>query len=500
MARLVLVAALALAVPAMGGELVLVTDPAWIPGRPLTIRVELRTPTGALDLRRWDATARLSSPTPGVELSVSEVALRNGIGSARVGVETRRGEVEPESMTLEARIGELGARRAIPRPIGLSPGNGPGPPPITGERVRWSGVLSTGSFSIPEGTTLELAPGTVVRMVGESTCATGFLSATLCGASIEVRGALEILGTADRPVMIRSAPAAPWGGIHHVGGGRSIYRHAILTGGGRTPPVGHTDRGAMIRVEGAGLELDHVMITDSDGLGIHAVDSRLGIRDTLIARTTLGIETERSALTVERSAIQETRSPDDADGLYLVETVEGRRSIIRSSVVAASDDDGIDTRDAEVRIEGSVLRDHRDKGLSVDRGSVRVIDTFVVDNRVGVAAKGLGTTGARVAIERCTLVGNEIGLEIPALVFSPRSRVSIEVDRSIVWDVDAIRAEGAEASVRIESSAVSERWPGDGNVFEQPTFVDAYGHDLRLAPDSAPPDIGVPDPPRASTP
>ena len=68
-----------------GPRLELLTRDSYLPGIPLLLRVELRSPDGSLHRERWNAVARLRLEGQGASISVDEVLLRNGIGSALAG-------------------------------------------------------------------------------------------------------------------------------------------------------------------------------------------------------------------------------------------------------------------------------------------------------------------------------------------------------------------------------------------------------------------------------
>src|SRR5262245_59481294 len=170
-----------------GWALRVLTTDGFMPGVPVVVRVEIRDAGGRCARDLWDATATLSADRPGVSLTPDRVLLRNGMGSALV-TATGSGDFQ-----LTATLGALSASRL------LSDRGAEARSSVSGELpgvvIEWSGVVEvTGTVSVPAGRVLRILPGTIVLVSGVAS-GTG-------GASMIIRGALESLGTADRPVTI----------------------------------------------------------------------------------------------------------------------------------------------------------------------------------------------------------------------------------------------------------------------------------------------------------
>ena len=107
---------------------------------------------------------------------------------------------------------------------------------------------------------------------------------------------------------------------------------------------------------------------------------------------------------------------DDADGIYIHDQLAGQQCVIRRSVIARMDDDGVDTLGSEIRIEDSIIRDCRDKGVSVYGGRTEIDRCLIVANNTApedptvasVAAKAYDGSDAVVDIDHAIIVTSKV--------------------------------------------------------------------------------------------
>ncbi|MBN2272384.1 MAG: CotH kinase family protein, partial [Sedimentisphaerales bacterium] len=490
------------------GPVRLIARDSYLPGIPMLVRVEAVGDDGRIDRDLWDGLATLSADdNPSIGLSVDEVRLYNGRGSELV---TFTGSGD---FTLTADIGGVKDSCFVTDLVGE---------PITvitqplSSSQTWDGIyyVTGGDFTIPAGVTLTLNPGTLVLIDGTST------PLSQSGVDIDVEGALNSLGTAERPVTITAAnPYAPWGEIHHVGG-TSTYQYTNITRAGHSPHIGHTDKGPAIRVAGATVTFNYTFITDIAGKTMYATDGSLEFRNCLFSRSVMGPEILGTDFLFEDGHIiemlgiyREDGVTNDDDGIYLQAAGEGKNIELTGSVVAVGNDDGIDTLDAVVTIEDVIVRDFDDKGISVYGGQATINRCLVVENNkrpedptvVSIGAKAHADGTAIVNMDHTTVVASEVALPTVDAGIQSNNKNG-ETSGSIFWNVtnciiDATnpvdcQSPYLESDIHISySDLFDEVWPGTGNIHSDPLFVSRSGHDYNLQAESPCIDAGDPSSP-----
>lgn len=483
-----------LAGPAPAPELRLMTRDSFWPGVPVLVRVEFHRPDGGLSRSPWEAEIEVTvdgeaPPAP------AELIVLNGRGSALVELPDR------ESVTLRVSHDGQSAERVLTRIDALTSTlveGGTLSPGLT----EWSGAVElTETLTVPEGATLRLLPGTLVRIAGVVTdedqpgdCSDPEDDAEDCGARLIVRGSLESLGTVGRPVTLTARePRAAWGEIFHDEAAPSVYRHTIITRGGNSPRGGHTNTGPLLRSEDSSIEFTDSTLGDSAGKILQAEDSALVFRDCLLTRAIMGPEIDGTSLEFTGNHILHMKGDDDNDGIYLHDQKDGQEIVLRDCVVADGDDDGIDTLRSEVTIENCLVRDYADKGISIFGDEVYVRGCLLIDNDIGLSAK---ETGAAPRLSHTTVVSESIGIEVNDKNDKPDLFIDFQVEHSIILGDDPVRTDYPVEDLKIRYSLVGEAWPGPGNFQGDPLFVDAASHDYRLAEGSPCIDAGDPEGPR----
>lgn len=459
---------------------------SYLPGVPVLVRVEITRADGAVDRDIWDANAILSvSGNPAVSLSTDRLALYNGLGSALVTF-TGRGDFE-----LTARVNGMEQTATLvdwtDLPVRTISGI------LRPSQANWSGVYHvTGDLTIPAGITLTLAPGTLVLLDGVASGSNG--------ADIDVQGSLQSLGTAAAPVTFTAyATGRNWGELHLAGAKPpSLFCYTEIMRAGRSPGAGHTGTGPAVRASNSAITFDHASLTDNAGKIMQAESgTALTFTSTLFSRSTMGPEITGTSLIFDNGWIIDMRNKDDADGIYIHDQGANRSCTLTGSVIAGTDDDGIDTLGSEIVVQDCIIRGCKDKAVSVLGGATTLLHCLLVGNNLApedptVASVGAKTTEgstAAVTIDHTTIVATQSPGRIDAGVQSNNKygvktgTVIYNVTNSIV---DATEPVSVQAPYRTSDMRVSHcdlvgmAWPGLGNLTADPQFIDAAHNDYRL--------------------
>ena len=465
------------------GIRLLVRD-SYLPGVPVLVRVEITKPDGAVDRDIWDANAVLSvSGNPAVGLSTDRLALYNGLGSALVTF-TGAGDFE-----LTARINGMEQTATLADGTGLAVRTVSG---VLRQSQTWSGVYHvTGDLTIPAGVTLTLAPGTLVLLDGVASGSNG--------ADIDVQGSIQSLGTAAAPVTFTAATTGrAWGELHFAGAQPSLLGYTEIMRAGQSPGAGHTGKGPAIRASHSTITFDHVSLTDNAGKIMQAESgTALTFTSTLFSRSVMGPEISGTSLVFDNSWIIDMRNKDDADGIYIHDQGANRSCTLTGSVIAGTDDDGIDTLGSDIIVQDCIIRGCKDKAVSVLGGATTLLHCLLVDNNLApedptvtsIGAKTTEGSTAAVTIDHTTIVATRSPGRIDAGMQSnnkygvKKGTVIYNVTNSIVDATEPanVQAPYLRSDMRISyCDLVGMAWPGLGNLTADPHFVDAAHNNYRL--------------------
>ena len=471
-------------------RLKLITPAAYLPQVPILVRVEALNSQGVTDRSLWNGEAILSASPAAVTLSTNRVRLRNGLGSVLVVVSGVEGD-----FTLTATLGSLTTSRSLATlanvPVTTAGGT------LAGTGTTWSGVVRvTSDVTVPAGHTLTIESNTLVIIDGVASGTTA--------NDLLVAGTIRSLGTEEYPVTITcSSPTLRWGQIRHNNAQPSLYRHTSITRAGRGTGEGHTGTTPVIRPTNSRLVFENCNLTDfaelSGGPGkiSFANGSDLTFVNCLFQRARMGPEIEGTALACTNTWIMDMNGPDDADGIYPHNQAAGQQVTFSGCVLAAGDDDGIDTLGAIVTVEDCILRDWASvvedaKAISVFNGATHIRRCLIVDSTVGVSAKWSGGGTTVVTINDSTITRNMTNVLAQRKDNAPGPFIDYRITNSIIWGGDAVQSDFAETNFTIRYSLLSETWPGEGNTVTDPMFVNELARDFHLRPYSPAIDAGSP--------
>jgi hypothetical protein len=444
--------------------------------------------TGQPDRSVWDADAILSETAEGITLSTNRLILRNGLGTALIAINGS------SNFDLTATVGPVQSTRSLhtvsSEPVMTVGGT------LSGTATTWSGVVNvTNDVTVPAGHTLTIESNTIVLVNGVTSGTTA--------PDLLVAGSIQSLGTETHPVAITcTSNNLRWGQIRHNNAQPSLYRYTFITRAGRAPGEGHTGTGPAVRPSNSRVVFENSVVSDTVGKIMQAGGSDLVMNDTVLARAVMGPEIGSTGLLCTNTYIMEMRSNDDGDGIYLHGS--GSRALVMSRCVIAGltglTDDGIDTLDADVTIEDSIIRDwfhpsDDPKGISTFNGTVRVVRCLVRDCPIGISAKSYEPPSrANVFIESSTILGitNSVAAAIKSNAQGPD--IAIYITNSIIRSVDALRSDFSAAltNFTIGYCNLSEPFEATGVNTNDPAFVDVANHDYRLLMGSPCIDAGDP--------
>ena len=242
------------------------------------------------------------------------------------------------------------------------------------------GTIEVGaSLALPRGWRVRVEPGTELRLAP--------------AAFVEIRGDLDMVGTEAAPILLRSAGDAPWGAFAVLGDRASPLRvnlaHATFRGGAGSN-AGSVRCTGSVALYFTDLTMDHVTVEQNTS------------EDAINPK----FSTVRASDCLYRDGASDAVDYDFCSGTDL------RTRIQRFG------NDGLDVSGSRMRVEGLVVEDVGDKGLSIGEASrPEYADVTVIGAHTGVAVKD----GSDARLERLTIVRADtaVALYIKKAAFGP---------------------------------------------------------------------------------
>ena len=461
----------------------LITRDSYLPGVPVLVRVEIHA-DNTIDKNLWDAVANLSVDNPDVSMSTDQIVLYNGLGSSLVTF-TGNGD-----FTLSADVINLHAEKSLTDWSDQTINNVSGS--LTSSET-WSGVyhITGGDYLIPDGITLSLNPGTIVLI-------DGVLSGTN-GTDINIEGSIQSLGTDISPVTLTAQTAGEnWGQLQFTDAEPSTFQYTNITQAGHSPHRGHSNSGPAINASNSTIVFNYTNLTNNAGkLMDVSSGSDLTVSNCHFARSIMGPEISATAILLENSWITDMHANDDGDGIYIHSQQVGQNCILRGGVAANIDDDAVDLLGGDVTIEDFIIRDCKDKGVSIYGGQTNINHCLVVENNkapedptvASIAAKTLEGDTAIINIDHTTIVTSkiegyvDIGVQSHNKYDVQSGTIIYNITNSIIDATDPVNVQSpyVESDIHIDYSNVfGETWPGTGNINSFPLFVSIPDHDYQL--------------------
>ncbi len=283
---------------------------------------------------------------------------------------------------------------------------------LLGEDLLWGPeevIHVTDEVTVAAGETLLIEAGTTVLVDGKK--------------DLVVHGALEISGTASRPVFFAAwSPDKPWGGIRVLGGVATMsYVIATQGGGDASHAFGHSGSQAVLFVDAGQMTLDSIFLVDNVGKGLGAQAGHLDISNSLVSRCDTGGELKQTEVSFFRTWFLEMPSAkgpqvdDDNDGIYLHNPppelpADKPSATLRECVFSVGKDDGIDHNGARVLVADSFIEGFDHEGIACSKNNwVNVVNTLVRNCQQGIEA---GYGSPTVTVSHSTVVGNEVGFRL----------------------------------------------------------------------------------------
>lgn len=335
-----------------------------------------------------------------------------------------------------------------------------------------SPYVITGAAVVGEKATLTIEPGATVHLFPD--------------ASVTVHGVLRAEGTEQNHVTFGAVPGirATWKQFRFQESPGSVLQHCTFEHGSKPGSFSSSipDRSAFY-VTDSQLSVEHCTFRFIEDYVITAEDSEIEILDNWFQGTGEAINLTNCVATIYGNRIEGVRNGDDAIDIN-ADWVHGYPTpvVIESNIILRSSGDGIDLGGCSPTISANLIYLCADKGISLGEASdPRIENNILLMNAMGIAIKD----GSNPQIINNTVVGNRVGLSYyqkEASYGGGRGNVV----NCIVWGNGEDVTYDALSLPRFSYCLVGGEfvWPGEGNMNENPLFLDPDRNDLRLTTES----------------
>jgi hypothetical protein len=336
----------------------------------------------------------------------------------------------------------------------------------------------SGDLIVPAGITLTIQPGVKIEVPA--------------GRNIRVQGVLNVEGTAEQPVIIEGRNGARWGAISlEETSGACSMAHLIVRQATRGyDPTIYT---SAISGLNSRVVIDFLEITESDS-PVNMIGGSCTVRDSTLYNPFVGdsVHIKRGEGIVQRCTFPGNNMPD-TDAVDFDGVADGIIQDCKIYRFQGSNSDGIDIGEgtSNLLIQGNLIYDNADKGVSVGQGSTIVMRKNLVGGcALGVGIKDAGSSGL---IDQNTFVDCGSGVAVYEKNFGVGGGSAV-VSNTIISKSTAPPVTSDGYSSLTASYSLSDTTPlaGVNNIFSDPQFVDPVLLNFQLRPGSPAIDAGDP--------
>lgn len=326
------------------------------------------------------------------------------------------------------------------------------------------------------GATLTIEAGTEVLVAREQ--------------SLVVVGRLLAEGTENEPIVFtRYRDGESWGSLVFEQAMPSELSHCVVeySSGAGSYDGAVTVTGSHLDVHGCTFRNLPDETPTAEGSGIDLSNgATANIRDSRFICMGAGIHTEHNYVLVEKCVFTEIHGEGN-DGVD-VNGESTPAAVIRNNLFVSSEDDGIDVDRSSPLISANFIYSCADKGISVGGGSDPSIENNVLArNGTGIAVMD----GANAQIVNNTIVNNEIGLDCYEKTAGSGGGTGNVVNSIFYGNQTEVLLDSlSSANISYSVVAGDSLWPGEGNINDDPLFLDAQNEDFRLTKLSPCIDVG----------
>jgi hypothetical protein len=351
----------------------------------------------------------------------------------------------------------------------------------------------------------------IINDIGNLIIQPGTIITIAPGASLIVYGGLQVLGTESMPVYFHSENSGregEWGAICLDNSVSPInLEYLILTGAGNGPNP--FEFPAAVSSINSNLSMDNVSISDVP-FPVYAEGGYVGILNSQFEATTAGdyINVRASDQVLIENCQLFGNDQFDTDGIDLDQVSHGDLRNNKFYHFTGMNSDGIDIgeQSSDITIEGNLIYNCRDKGISIGQQSeVMVFRNLIVDCGYGIAVKDSNSVAI---VDQNTLFNNDI--QVGAYEKIPgHGGGSVQVLNTIFANtMQETFFLDEYSSLTIDYSlSNTEVISGEGNILNDPQFISPSGYNFQLLdsspangggspespndPDGSPADIGA---------